>query len=143
MEKHSDILRQEDDYLREFSDQRAEQEHNETIIYRKLQIDDYDKGYFEVLSNLTETGDVTKEQFETRFNEIDPNKSDTYKIVVGVDVENDKIVANGTLVIEKKFIRNCSKCGHIEDIVVHKDYGKRGIGGDIMETLKQIAKINH
>ena len=142
MEGKPDILKEEEDALKDFTAKRAEVEHPTTVTYRKLEIGDYDKGYYEVLSNLTETGDVTKELFEARFNEINPQTSDSYKIIVGIDENTGRVIANGTLLIEKKFIRNCSQCGHVEDIVVHRDYGKQGIGGDIMECLKAIAKVN-
>ena len=88
-------------------------------------------------------GDVTKERFEEQFNFINPKSSNTYKIIVGVDEEKDIIVCNGTLVIERKFIRNCAACGHIEDIDVHPDYRKQGMGGVLMNILAEIGKVNN
>ena len=54
---------------------------------------------------------------------MDPENSSTYKCMVGIDTATDKVIAIGTLFIERKFYRNCAKLGNIEDIVVHKDYG--------------------
>ena len=138
----SDLLEKEQQLIKDFNEERAQGDHKTKLTYRKLEIGDYDLGYYDVLSNLTETGDVSKEQFEKRFNIIDPQHSSTYKIIVGVDQDNGNIVVNGTLVVEKKFIRGCSQCGHIEDIVVHKDYGKQGIGKEVVDLLKKMARIN-
>ena len=44
-----------------------------------------------------------------------------------------------TLVVEKKFIRNLGRCGHIEDIVVDKNYQKMGFGGIIVKNLMGIG----
>jgi glucosamine-phosphate N-acetyltransferase len=40
--------------------------------------------------------------------------------------EGGRIIATGTLLLERKFARGCGLCGHIEDIVV--DAGQRGKG---------------
>jgi glucosamine-phosphate N-acetyltransferase len=47
-----------------------------------------------------------------------PFKSDTYKIIVIVDVAKQRVIASGSLIIERKFIRQLGTAGHIEDIVV-------------------------
>jgi hypothetical protein len=40
------------------------------LVLRRLQLDDYDKGFVTLLFQLTETGEVTKEMFEKRFKEV-------------------------------------------------------------------------
>ena len=41
-----------------------------------------------------------------------------YKVIVIFDVKLGLVVGAGSLVIEKKFIRELGQAGHIEDIVV-------------------------
>ena len=62
--------------------------------------------------------------------------------IVAIDTSCDRLVAIGTLFIEKKFYRGCAKLGHVEDIVVNKDYGKKGIGQDVVALLAKIGKAN-
>lgn len=50
------------------------------------------------------------------FNSIFP--SDTQKVIVIFDVAKQRIIGTGTVLIERKFIRNLGVAGHIEDIVV-------------------------
>lgn len=60
----------------------------------------------DVLSQLTVVGNVTKEQFETQFDQMFPSLADVYYIVVIVDKNLDKIVGSATLIIERKFVRS-------------------------------------
>lgn len=64
--------------------------------------------------------------------------SDTYMPIVIADGRN-RIVACGTLVVERKFIRGCGQLGHIEDIVVSDDQRGRGLGKIVIQQLKEIA----
>ena len=68
--------------------------------------------------------------------------SDMYKIIVIEDTRKEKIVGAGSLVIEKKFIRDLGTCGHVEDIVVDKMYRGKNLGRKIIELLKSIAEVN-
>lgn len=66
-----------------------ERESDKEFLYRYLKRDDYDKGFMDILSQLTVVGNVTKEDYEKRFDEMFPKRSDVYKIVVLVDRERD------------------------------------------------------
>ena len=96
-------------------------------MYRLLEKMDYEKGLLELLSQLTTTGKVSKEDFIQQYNTIKGNTN--HKIYVLE--ENNKIISCGTLLIEPKFIHNCSNVGHIEDIVVDKNSRGKGLGKKI------------
>tara|TARA_B100000963_G_C22598601_1_gene659136 strand:- start:1327 stop:1761 length:435 start_codon:yes stop_codon:yes gene_type:complete len=57
-----------------------------------------------------------------------------------VAVMNNQIVGYGSIVIETK-IRG-GKTGHIEDIVSHSMFQKKGIGKSIVDALLNVAKEN-
>ena len=42
--------------------------------------------------------------------------------------------------VELKFIRNCGKCGHIEDVVVDKTYRGLRLGLRVIEALIEAAR---
>ena len=110
--------------------------------FRRLEWGDFDKGFLEALKGLTVVGDTTKEQFMARFDELFPRMSDMYKIIVIEDVRRQRIAGAGSVIIEKKFVRNLGLCGHIEDIVVDKNVRGKNLGKRIIELLKSIAQVN-
>ena len=97
-------------------------------MYRLLEYTDYEKGVIELLSQLTTTGEITKEDYIKQYNMIQNNPN--HKVYVLE--ENNKIISCGTLLIEPKFIHNCSNVGHIEDIVVDKNSRGKGYGKKII-----------
>ena len=105
-------------------------------MYRLLEKMDYEKGLLELLSQLTTTGKVSKEDFIQQYNTIKGNTN--HKIYVLE--ENNKIISCGTLLIEPKFIHNCSNVGHIEDIVVDKNSRGKGLGKKIINFLTEESK---
>jgi glucosamine-phosphate N-acetyltransferase len=58
------------------------------------------------------------------------------------DQSTNVIIASGSLVQERKFIRNQGYCGHIEDIVVHKTYRRQNLGFIIVDGLTKLAFQN-
>jgi glucosamine-phosphate N-acetyltransferase len=107
--------------------------------FRNLEINDYYRGYLDLLSQLTE---VNKENitFE-KFSNFIKNLSNNHKIIV--IVYENKIVANGTLLIEDKIIHGISKVGHIEDIVVDSESRGSGLGKKIVSYMTNLAKENN
>jgi len=87
---------------------------------KNLSLDDYSKGYLELLSQLTIVGEMSKERFEEFFLK---NKNDIYVVE---DLEKNKIIGTASLFIEQKFIHGGGKVGHLEDVVV--DVGGRILG---------------
>ena len=112
---------------------------NEDIVFRQINLNDYDKGYFELLQNLTVTTKSSKEEFAERLEEI--RNSGLIKIYVGV-YQDRKIISTITVLLEPKFIRNMGKVCHIEDFVVHPDFQKLKLGSRICELIKSIASEN-
>lgn len=113
----------------------------EGLVMRPLEATDYDKGFFECLSQLTVALSVPRERFAEIFKELQARAS-TFTLVIE-DTKNAKIVGAGTLLVEQKFIRSCGKAGHIEDIVVHDSQRGRKLGLHIIDALKFIGvKLN-
>lgn len=57
-----------------------------------------------------------------------------------IAIIDEKIVGYGSIIIEIK-IRG-GKMGHIEDIISHPNYKKKGIGKSIVDALFEVAKAN-
>ena len=89
------------------------------------------------LAQLTIIGDISRDTFIDRFNYM-KNHEEIYNPCVVTD-ETGKIVAAGTLLLEKKFIRNCGQCGHIEDIVVDSTQRGKNLGKILLQVLKELA----
>ena len=104
------------------------------VIFRKVIKEDLDK-VFKILNQLKQLNieSIDKESAWNSFNE---NKST--KSIVGI-LDNE-IVAYGSIVIENK-IRG-EVAGHIEDIVVDKNYRGRFIGDNLIKELINIGKKN-
>ena len=107
--------------------------------FRNLQKNDFNNGYLDLLSQLTE---VNKENisFDNFCNFID-NLNNQHKIIV--IIHENKIVASGTLLIENKIIHGISKVGHIEDIVVDSECRGFGLGKKIVTYLTDLSKKNN
>lgn len=63
-----------------------------------MQRSDYDAGFLDVLRVLTTVGDVSKEEFGQRFDDMRAGQG--YHVLVILDGE--KIVGTGALIVEKK-----------------------------------------
>ena len=101
---------------------------------RNISINDYHKNYFELLQQLTDSPKISFEMFQEIVGKIKEN------IYVMEDIEAQKIIASGTLFIEQKLIRNGGKVGHMEDIVVDKNYRNQKLGKKIVSFLIEEAK---
>ncbi|XP_077861771.1 glucosamine 6-phosphate N-acetyltransferase-like isoform X2 [Saccoglossus kowalevskii] len=106
----------------------------EDLLMRPLCQADYDKGFMELLKQLTVVGDIPKEQFLARYNQMKkcPN---TYYVTVIEDTSVGKIVATGTVVVEQKFIRGCAERSRLEDLVVDDTYRGKQLGKLLFQTL--------
>ena len=76
------------------------------LLVRQLEADDVDKGFLELLGQLTSVGNVTREAFLARLAEIRAGPEHVYVVE-----ENGRLIATGTLLLERKFARSCGICG--------------------------------
>lgn len=110
---------------------------------RPLASTDYHRGHLALLSVLTVAPDAGElawhRQFEAMMVE-EGKANGTYYCIVIVEIETDRIVGGGTLMMERKFIRHLGSVGHLEDIVVDTSVQGKGFGKLIIETLTQLSE---
>lgn len=100
------------------------------MIIREINESDYNKGFLNLFQQLNNT--EIKMSFEKFKNKL--LKMNSSKIIV---VEfNNFIIATGKVYIEEKFYNNVA---HIEDIIVHKNFRKIGLGKKIVKKLIDYA----
>ena len=102
------------------------------LNFRRLEKADYDKNYLELLKQLTIVGDVSREKYEVAFDKMGAE--------VWVVEFEEKIIASVSLLLEQKVIHECGIVGHLEDVVVDRDYRKYGLGKFIIERIIKIAR---
>lgn len=105
-------------------------------IIRKLRIEDLQNGFLTSLDSLRKASDIDPSKAEEIFKKIDSNPD--YTIVVA-EIDG-KVVGSTTLLIEQKFIHHGGLVGHIEDVVVDKNFQGLKIGEKVMKYLLEIAK---
>ncbi|KAK4776370.1 hypothetical protein SAY86_005058 [Trapa natans] len=106
---------------------------------RRLQMTDKSKGFIELLRQLSVCDSVSDEEFRDRFQELS-TMGDDHVICVIEDERSGKIVATGSVFIEKKFLRNCGRVGHIEDVVVDRDARGLQLGKKVVAFLREHAR---
>ena len=109
-----------------------------SVKIRPLEGTDYNKGYIELLNQLSPTSKdrISQKDFE-EWAEIIGDHHLHHTIVLEKD---NQIIGTATLFIEPKLLRNFSFVGHIEDVVVNDKHRKNGNGKYLINYLTQIAK---
>ena len=102
------------------------------IIIREIVESDIEKGFLESLDNLRIASNLNREIAADILKKIISNPDH----IINVAEHNGKIVGSTTLLIEQKFIHDGGHVGHIEDVVVSKEY--EGRLKKIDERLKKI-----
>ena len=105
-------------------------------IIRELKKEDLWNGFLTSLDSLRQASDIDKEKAEEIFEKINSNSDH----IIAVAELDGKIVGSTTLLIEQKFIHRGGLVGHIEDVVVDKNFQGQKIGEKIMKYLLEIAK---
>ena len=105
-------------------------------IIRELKEGDLWNGFLKSLDSLKEASGIDKDKANEIFEKINSNPDH----IIAVAEIDGKIVGSTTLLIESKFIHNGGLVGHIEDVVVDKNYQGQKIGEKIMKFLIEISK---
>ena len=106
------------------------------VEIRNIVESDIDNGFLESLDSLREASDLDRKIGEDILKKIIANPDH----IIHVAEINGKIIGSTTLLIEQKFIHNGGRVGHIEDVVVSKEYEGRGIGIKLVSSLLEKAK---
>ncbi len=106
------------------------------VIIRKLQKKDLYNGFLQSLDSLRKASDLNPKKAERVFNEISKNPNQ----VIYVAIKDSKVIGATTIIIEQKFIHGGGKVGHIEDVVVAKEFQGKGIGQKIIKSLLDYAQ---
>ena len=106
------------------------------IIIREIEEEDLDNGFLEALDNLRKASDLDNSKAKEVLKKIKQNENH----IIHVAMDGNKVVGSTTLFIEQKFIHQGGLVGHIEDVVVRKDYEGQGIGMKLVISLLDVAK---
>ena len=106
------------------------------LIIRKIIESDLKNGFLESLDNLRQTSNLEQNSVKNILKKILENENH----IIHVAELNGKIVGSTTLLIEQKFIHEGGFVGHIEDVVVNKEFEGQGIGMKLVLSLLDVAK---
>ncbi len=107
-----------------------------TIRIRKLQRRDFYNGFLLSLDSLRKSSHIKTKKANIIFDKISKNPDH----IIYVATHNGKIIGATTLLIEQKFIHDGGKVGHIEDVVVRKEYQGKGVGKKLVNALLKYAE---
>jgi len=116
------------------------------IEIREIEEDDLEKGFLETLDFLRNASGLDKNKAREILKKIkqnftrDQDQCLQRNHIIFVAIDDKKIVGSTTLFIEQKFIHDGGLVGHIEDVVVRKDYEGQGIGMKLVSFLLDVAK---
>ena len=111
----------------------------EKMKIRKLEYEDYNKGFFEILGQLTSAKKPSYEDFKKQVDLI--NKRNVEQIYVAT-CDEKKLLGTICVFVEVKFIHGLSKIGHIEDFVVEEKVRRKKIGSKLIESAKKFCEEN-
>ena len=109
------------------------------IKIRDIVESDIDIGFLESLDNLRNASNLNKDNAKDILKKIIENPDH----IIHVAEVDGMIVGSTTLLIEQKFIHEGGKVGHIEDVVVSKEFEGRGIGIKLVTSLLEVAKTEN
>ncbi len=109
------------------------------IKIRDIVESDIDNGFLESLDSLRNASDLNKDTAREILKKIIGNPDQ----IIHVAEVDGRVVGSTTLLIEQKFIHKGGKVGHIEDVVVSKEFEGRGIGIKLVTSLLEVAKAKN
>jgi glucosamine-phosphate N-acetyltransferase len=104
-------------------------------MIRKLNNGDYNKGYLNLLAQLTPVGTLSEDTFDY-FVEMQDDTA-LYKTFV-YELDN-KLVGCITILIEQKLSHEFKRVMHIEDVVTDSEYRGRGIASKLLNYAREYA----
>lgn len=110
------------------------------LVLRELRHADFARGFPEILSQLTEVGQASREQLGKRLDLL--QSTGNCVVIVIHDTLQDTIIGTASLFIESKFIHSNGKVGHIEDVVVSAEHRGKCLGKALIDVLTDTAKTN-
>ena len=106
------------------------------VEIRDIVESDIENNFLESLDNLRTASNLDKETATNILKKIIVNPDH----IIHVAEISGKIVGSTTLLIEQKFIHDGGKVGHIEDVVVSKEFEGKGIAMNLVISLLEKAK---
>ena len=106
------------------------------LIIRELEEKDLANGFLTTLDSLRETSSMNNDKVLEIFKKI---KSNPEHHIIVAEI-NGKIIGTTTLLIEPKFIHQGGLVGHIEDVVVDKNFQGEKIGEKIIKYVLEFSK---
>ncbi len=105
-----------------------------SLIIRELFGPDINEDFLKTISALSDPGltvNEAREIFRSRLR----THLKTYVAVLG-----GRVVGTATLLIERKFLHKGAYAAHIEDVAVHPDHQRHGIGTALVRFLVEDAR---
>ena len=107
----------------------------EGFVFRDMELEDFERGYLVLLSQLTKVPPLSAGEFAAIFEKV----KRTSKMIVIEDLKEKKVVGSFKLLFERKFARGGATMAHLEDVVVDSSYRSQGFGKQLMELAKAIS----
>lgn len=108
----------------------------DNIIIRELELHDLKNGFLESLDSLKPASTLSEKKALDIFQKIENNPFQ----LVFVVIKNSQVVGSATLILEQKFIHDGKYVGHIEDVVINKNFQKSKIGSKLINTILKRAE---
>jgi len=106
---------------------------------RPLVKSDHQNNFLSILAQLTKVGDISKQEYDARFDQM--KNSNCYFVLVVVDHNQDsKIIGTATLILEQKFIRKCALKGRVEEVVVDESARGTGLGKYLVTVCTRLSQ---
>jgi GNAT superfamily N-acetyltransferase len=105
------------------------------VSIRPIEYNDYYKGYLELVNTFTRSPEYKSyDEFCTVLDKIKSQQSFIFVIE-----HNNTIVSSIKCLVEQKIHNNFKCVMHIEDLVTHKDYMKRGLATKLLKYSIDLA----
>jgi glucosamine-phosphate N-acetyltransferase len=99
------------------------------MVIRLMDATDLDRGFLEAINALKPV-ELTEQQAIDVYRDRLKSRIRTYVAMI-----DDRVAGTASVFIEPKFIHSGGVVGHIEDVAVHPDFQKHGIGRSLVEHL--------